>query len=72
MSYSREVSVPLVKFLSAEVLHVKTDPDRRFVILFLQIATVTFTLVNVYIPPPFTPDILHKILQVALKLDRGP
>lgn len=49
-TYSRGVFILLTKSLPAEILHVK-----RFVILMLQIVSVIFTLVNVYIPPHSPP-----------------
>lgn len=61
MTCSRGVSILLVKSLSAEIFQIETDPNRRFIVLTLQIASVTLTLVNVYIPPlPFSIDVLSK------------
>lgn len=49
-SYSRGVSTLLAKSLPAEILHVKTDPEGRFVLLSIQIGCSILNLVNPYIP----------------------
>lgn len=48
------------------------DPDGRFVVLTLQISYVTLTLVNIYIPPPFSVEVLSKLSLQLLNRPPGP
>lgn len=50
----------------------KMDPEGRYVILTIQIASVTFTLVTVYVPPPFPADVLVKLSLMLLSRPPGP
>lgn len=68
----RGVCIILAISLAAEILQVNTDPDRRFIILILRIASVTFTLINISIPPPFSVEVLSKLSLQLLSRPPGP
>lgn len=51
---------------------VKTDLEERFITLSIQIATMSFTLVNVYVPLPFSSKLLSKLSLLLLSRPDGP
>lgn len=53
------------------LIQVKNGP-RRQIILALQISSATFTLVNIYIPPPFSVEVLSKLSFQLLNRPPGP
>lgn len=71
-NYSRGVSILLAKSLPAELISVKTDPEGRYIVLILRISTIIFTLVNVYVPPPFSVEVLSKLSLHLLNRPLGP
>lgn len=70
-AYSRGVSVLLARSLRAEVVQIKADPEGRYVVLMIQISSVTITLVTVYVPPPFSADVLVKLSLMLLSRPPG-
>lgn len=71
-NYSQGVSILLARSLPAEILLVKTDPAGRFIILTLRIVSTIFTLVNIYVPPPFSPDVLSHLSLLLLSRSPSP
>lgn len=66
------VLILLAKSLPAEILLVKSNPVGRFIILTLRIVSTVFTLVNIYVPPPFSPDVLSHLSLLLLSRSPGP
>lgn len=60
-SYTRGVAILLSKSLVYKVIHVCSDPEGRFIILVLELGTMKYVFVNVYIPPPFSRGIFYTI-----------
>lgn len=50
-TYARGVAILINKSLPCKVVRVITDPGGRYIILLLEIHTVLWALVNVYLPP---------------------
>lgn len=67
--YSREVAIMVTKKAAAHIIQVKLDPNGRYAILVCQMFNVSLTLVCVYVPPPFSFQILDtasfRILLIA-------
>lgn len=52
-SYSRVVSILITKAISVQIEEVLSHPDSCYFIVVIRYLDAFYTLVNVYLPPPF-------------------
>lgn len=62
-SYARGVSILLHKSLLCSIETVITDPGGRYLVVILEVYSHRLALANIYIPPPFTGNILYEVLE---------
>lgn len=62
-SYARGVSILLHKSLPCSIETVITDPGGRYLVVIIEVYSRRLALVNVYISPPFTGNILYEVLE---------
>lgn len=54
------------------IKHLRTDPQGCFVILVMEFGGKPYTLVNVYVPPPFTKTWFECLMGIVLEVAEGP
>lgn len=64
-SYARGVSILIHKKFPCVIEDVCTDPQGKFAMVVFSHWSQRYIIINVYIPPPFTHDLLYKVLEKA-------
>ncbi|XP_071982368.1 receptor expression-enhancing protein 1 isoform X1 [Engystomops pustulosus] len=70
--YARGVSILISKALPIEVIQVAPDHFGRYVVIHCALWGFTFTIVSVYVPPPFDPAVLHLISSKLASMPPSP
>lgn len=71
-TYSQGVAILVTKKAAAHIIQVRSDPNGRYAILVCQIFNMCLMLVCVYVPLPFSFQILECILKEAVLIAQGP
>lgn len=64
-SYASGVSILIAKKFPCIIEEVCTDPQGKFAIAVFKHWSQRYIIINVYIPPPFSPDLLYTVLEKA-------
>lgn len=62
-TFARGVSVLMHKNFPCLIEEIRTDPQRKFVLLVFTLWSQRYIVFNMYVPPPFLPAILYAVLE---------
>lgn len=58
-----------IQAFTFQLLHIKTDPGGRYIVVHADIASTTYVLVGLYLPPPTDMSLLYEIMQQLIYYD---
>lgn len=61
-TYARGVSILIHKNFPCVIEEVCTDPQGKYVIVVFTLWSHRYIVINMYIPPPFSPEILYAVI----------